>query len=157
MEARRATLADVDELIRLRQVMVDALVDTHLSAPGWEPHAAEVLRAGLADGSIVAFVVDGPEGGLVAGGVGTVAQRLPGPGNHSGRYGFVQSMATDPDWRRRGSGRAVFTALVDWFRAEGIRAIDLHAGPDGEALYRSFGFREGPNVELSWRAAADTP
>ena len=157
METRRATSDDADELVRLRQVMFDALTETHVTEPGWEPHAAEVFRTGLADGSIAAVVVDGPDGRLVAAGVGTVAQRVPGPGNHSGRYGFVQSMATDRDWRRRGLGRAVFSGLVDWFRAEGILAIDLHASPDGEALYRSFGFREGPNVELSWRAAADTP
>ena len=156
METRRATPDDTDELVRLRQVMIDALAATHPTASGWEAHAAEVFRSGLADGSVVAFVVDGPDG-LVAAGVGTVAQRIPGPGNHSGRFGFVQSMATDPDWRRRGLARAVFAALVDWFRAEGITAIDLHASPDGEALYRSFGFREGPNVELSWRAAAGTP
>jgi GNAT superfamily N-acetyltransferase len=156
VEPRPATPDDTDELVRLRQVMFDALTETHVTAGGWEPFAAEVLRTGLADGSVVAFVVDGPDG-LVAAGVGTVAQRLPGPGNHSGRYGFVQSMATDPAWRRRGLGRAVFASLVDWFRAEGVTAVDLHASPDGEALYRSFGFREGPNVELSWRAAVDTP
>jgi GNAT superfamily N-acetyltransferase len=157
METRRATPEDSDELVRLRQVMYDALVDSHDTTTGWQPYAADVLRAGLTDGSIVAFVVDGPDGGLVSCGVGTVAQRLPGPGNHSGRYGFVQSMATDPAWRRRGLGRQVFAALVDWFRAEGISAVDLHASPGGEALYRSFGFTEGPNVELGWRAHRDAP
>jgi GNAT superfamily N-acetyltransferase len=157
VEPRRAVPDDTAELVRLRQVMFDALTETHVTEGGWEPFATEVLRAGLADGTVVAFVVDGPDGGLVAAGVGTVAQRLPGPANHSGRFGFVQSMATDPDWRRRGLGRLVFASLLDWFRAEGITAVDLHASADGEALYRSFGFREGPNVELSWRAAVDTP
>jgi len=70
---------------------------------GWEASCAELLEAGVADGSFGAFVVDDPDGGgLVACGVGMIAQRLPGPGNASGRYGYVQSMATDPDHRRRG-------------------------------------------------------
>jgi GNAT superfamily N-acetyltransferase len=114
----------------------------------------------LADGTVVAFVVDGPDGGVVAGGVGTVAQRVPGPGNLSGRHGFVQSMATDPGHRGLGLGRAVFTALLDWFRAEGIGAVDLHASADGEALYRSFGFTDAKHPELRWRdpgARAATP
>ena len=81
MEARRATVQDVDELVRLRQVMYDALVGSHDTRGGWQAAAAERYRTGLAAGSVGAFVVDGPDGGLIAGGVGTVAQRLPGPGN----------------------------------------------------------------------------
>jgi GNAT superfamily N-acetyltransferase len=107
----------------------------------------------MADGSVVAFVVDAPDGaGLAACGVATVAARLPGPGNNGGHYGYVQSMATDERWRRRGCGRAVFQSLFDWFTDQGITAIDLHATDDGEALYRSFGFREGETIELRWRA-----
>ena len=147
--------ADVAELVRLRQVMFDALGWDDGSEP-WPEACAEVLQRGLADGSIVAFVVDRPEGvGLASAGVGTVAQRLPGPCNPTGRYGFVQSMATDPEERRRGNARAVFAALIDWFKAEGLTAVDLHASPDGDALYRSFGFREGDHVELGWRARRD--
>ncbi len=160
MEARRATPEDADELVRLRQVMFDALVDSHDTVGGWEPYAREAFRTGLADGSVVAFVVDGPAGRLVAGGVGIVKAQLPGPRNHSGRVGAIGSMATDPEHRGRGWGRAVFTALMDWYRSEGITAVDLHASPDGAALYRSFGFTEGPNVELQWRVkpvAGGTP
>ena len=155
MSARRAIAADVAEIVRLRQVMFDALGWDDGSEP-WPAACAEVLRRGLTDGSIVAFVVDRQEGGgLASAGVGTVAQRLPGPGNPTGRHGFVQSMATDPGHRRRGHGAAVFTALVGWFKAEGLTAVDLHASPDGEGLYRSFGFREGEHVELSWRTRHD--
>jgi GNAT superfamily N-acetyltransferase len=153
MEARQATTDDVDELIRLRQVMFDSMDGVMDTSSGWQEPCAEVFRRGIGDGSIGAFVVDAPEGdGLAACGVALVAARLPGPGNLTGRYGYVQSMATDERWRRRGFGRSVFGALVDWFRAEGVTAIDLHATDDGEALYRSFGFREGETVELRWRA-----
>jgi ribosomal protein S18 acetylase RimI-like enzyme len=155
VEARLATDGDVDELVRLRQVMFDALAGDHPTGDGWQEPTAEVLRSGLADGSIVAFVVDGPDGGLVSCGVGTVSQRIPGPANPSGRVGFVQSMATDPDHRGRGCARAVFTALMDGFRAQGLVAVDLHASTEGEPLYRSFGFREGDHPELQWRAGAE--
>jgi GNAT superfamily N-acetyltransferase len=153
MKARRATVDDIDELIRLRQVMFDSMEGVMDTTGGWEEPCAEVFRRGLSEESVVAFVVDAPDAdGLAASGVATVAARLPGPGNLSGSYGYVQSMATDERWRRRGYGRAVFAALVEWFRDEGIAAIDLHATDDGEPLYRSFGFREGETIELRWRA-----
>jgi GNAT superfamily N-acetyltransferase len=153
VEVRRATVDDIGELIRLRQVMFDSMEGVMVTTAGWEDPCAEVFRRGIDDGSVTAFVIDAPEGtGLAACGVATVAARLPGPGNLSGSYGYVQSMATDERWRSRGYGRAVFGALVDWFRDEGVTAVDLHATTSGEPLYRSFGFREGETIELRWRA-----
>ena len=130
---------------------MEGVMDT---TAGWEAPCAEVFRRGLADGSVVAFVVDAPDGdGLACCGVATVAARLPGPGNLTGRYGYVQSMATDERWRRRGYGRAVFAALVDWFRRRGRSPPSTSTPPtSGEPLYRSFGFREGETIELRWRA-----
>ncbi len=155
MEARRATVDDIDELVRLRQVMFDALRGDHLAGDGWQGPARAVLRTGLVDGSVVAFLVDGPDGSPVSAGIGTVAQRVPGPANLTGRVGFVQSMATEPAHRRQGLGRAVFTALMEWFASKGIVAVDLHSSADGEVLYRSFGFREGDHPELQWRATRE--
>jgi GNAT superfamily N-acetyltransferase len=153
MDVRRADAADIDELVRLRRVMFDSMEGVMDISGGWEEPCAAVFGRGLDDGSVVAFVVDAPAGdGLASCGVATVAARLPGPGNLSGSYGYVQSMATDERWRRRGYGRIVFGALLDWFRAEGVTAIDLHATTTGEPLYRSFGFREGETIELRWRA-----
>ena len=49
--------------------------------------------------------------------------------------------------RRRGIGRALLTAAVDWARANGVRKLELHVFPYNEAairLYEQFGFdREG--------------
>jgi GNAT superfamily N-acetyltransferase len=152
-DVRRATTADIDELIRLRQVMFDALAGVMDVSGGWEAPCARFLRNGIIDGTLAAFVIDAPDGeGLASCGVATVAARLPGPGNLSGRYGYVQSMATDQRWRRQGHARRVFAALLDWFELERVDAIDLHATVDGEALYRSFGFREGESIELRWRS-----
>ena len=76
---------------------------------------------------------------MSCGGV-TVATRLPGPGVPTARYGYVQWMAIDPMYRRRGHARAVFEALLDWLREHGVHNVELHATPEGEPLYRSYGF-----------------
>lgn len=147
MDPRRATLADIDDLVRLRGVMFDAMgVDT---GGDWRAACADVLRRCLADGTMAAYVVE--EGGaVVACGVGMLAQRLPGPRNPSGRYGYVQSMATDPHARRRGHAHAIFAALLEWFRAEGVVSVGLHATEAGSRVYRSFGFSDPRHPELTW-------
>lgn len=146
MGLRRATPEDIDDLVRLRGVMFDAMgVD---SSGEWRAECAEVLRRCLADGTMAAFVV--AEGGrVVSCGVGMLAQRLPGPKTRGGRYGYVQSMATDVHARRRGHAHAVFGALLEWFEENGATSIGLHATEEGARVYRSFGFSEPRHLELA--------
>ena len=59
---RRATTEDAEEVLRLRQVMIDALPDGD-SSTEWHAEALPGLRArlGEADGDFAAFVVDHPD------------------------------------------------------------------------------------------------
>ena len=150
MTLRRATPDDAPDLVRLRRVMFDAM-DVDHSDPEWAHVCERVLRACLADGTMAAFVVE-EDGRPVAGGVGMVAQRLPGPKNPSGRHGHVQSMATEPAARGKGHGKAVFEALLAWFAEQGVTSVDLHASPFGEPLYRKYGFREPRHRAMSRHA-----
>ncbi|WP_327323360.1 GNAT family N-acetyltransferase [Streptomyces sp. NBC_01210] len=148
--ARRATPADAEELVRLRKVMQDS----HLGPSpdvSWQPAAVETLRKKLADSDadadLTAFVVERP-GGLAACAVGTIEYRLGGPGNPRGTTGYVFSVATDPDLRRRGYSRACMEALLGWFRERGVSRIDLRASSDGEPLYASLGFVRTPDPAM---------
>ena len=149
MEARWATVDDSAELVRLRQVMFDAMgVGDDAS---WQPRVLEQHRAGLADGRFFAAVVDAPTGaGLAGGAVGMVWELLGGPGN-PGRLGYIQSMATDPEWRGRGVARSVLAHLLDGFRSRGVTRVSLHATAEGEPLYRSVGFAPPGRPELQLR------
>ena len=120
----------------------------------WREASERLLREGFARGDVAAFVVDHPleQARLVAGGVAVIVQRLGGPHNPSGRYGHVQSMATDVEFRRQGFARAILAALLAWFEQRGVLRVDLHASPMGEHLYRSMGFTEGAEPELRWRS-----
>lgn len=143
---RWAGLDDVDELVRLRRVMFDSM-GLAVSPADDEAVAAAFVR-GLPTGELFAAVVDSGEGWLAACGVGMVALRLPGPGNPSGRFGYIQSMVTDERARRRGHARAVLAALLERFDADGVARVDLHATELGEPLYRSFGFVDPRTPEL---------
>lgn len=149
---RRAGLDDVTELVRLRAVMMAELGEP--SAGDWMEACAAYLRATLADGSTAAVVADDPAaaGRLVACGVGVTLRRLPGPNTGDGRIGHVASMVTEPAWRGRGLATAIVRGLLDWYAAEGVRRVYLHASPDGEGIYRGQGFAEGAHPELVWDA-----
>jgi len=142
ISARRATVDDADELVRLRGVLfgIDDGSDEH----GWRDTARRILlrRLGEPEPSMAGFVVDQPgaDGRLAACAVGILEERLGGPRNPQGRVGYMFNVATDPGHRRRGYARACTSALIEWFRNQGAGLVDLRASEDGLPLYTSQGF-----------------
>ncbi|MEU0170116.1 GNAT family N-acetyltransferase [Streptomyces iakyrus] len=148
---RRALPADAEEVLRLRQVMIDAVFASDPSV-AWHGESLPTLRAKLGDpeGDFTAFVVDHPErpGTLACLVAGTIDYRIGKAGDPQGMVGFVFSVATDPGARRRGYARACMTTLLEWFRERGARRVQLTASPDAEPLYVSLGFRPKPDPLL---------
>ncbi|WP_316526516.1 GNAT family N-acetyltransferase [Kitasatospora brasiliensis] len=150
IDVRPAVPADAAELVRLRNLMFEAMPSmAALTGPGpWQATAERMLRERLAvpaeELTMPAFVVDDPQrpGRLAACAVGTLERRLPSPGNPEGLFGFVFNICTDPGHRLRGYARACTESLLDWFDGRRTGRIDLHASSGGEALYRSLGFGE---------------
>ncbi|MEU0284537.1 GNAT family N-acetyltransferase [Streptomyces sp. NPDC052492] len=151
---RRATPDDAEEVLRLRQVMIDSLARSDPST-AWHAESLPVLRARLAapDGGFAAFVVDHPRrsGALAALVAGTIEYRIGGAHNPRGTDGYVFSVATDPDARRRGYARACMDALLEWFRERGAVRVRLTASPEAEPMYRSLGFVPKPDPLLELR------
>jgi GNAT superfamily N-acetyltransferase len=133
------------EIVRLAREMFNSM-GMDLSERGWEAEGLGHVRDRLGD-DLAVFVVDHPAapGRLVASAAGTIARRLPGPLNPSGRAGYVQWVFTDPEYRGRGLGSAVMSALIGWYDDRGVRTLELHATESGEPVYRALGFTdEGP-------------
>ncbi|MEV7012487.1 GNAT family N-acetyltransferase [Streptosporangium sp. NPDC051022] len=154
MSVRPAISEDIPELVRLRQILADRMaqdgsypVDVH-----WRETYAESLRERLGSSDTAVYVVDAPEGGLAACGIGLIFDRFPGPSLPDGRYGYIQGMTTDPGHRRRGHGRAIMVTLMEWYHAMNIRRIDLHATSEAEPLYRELGFSDDGYPSLTWRS-----
>ena len=150
--ARPAGSDDVAGLVRLRGLMFEAM-GLATDDRRWEAGAAAVIRAELATGALIGWVVDAPDGdeGPAAGGIAQFAARLPTPGALGLRRAHLSSMSTDPRWRRRGYARAVLVALLADCRARDVDVIELHATDAGRALYESNGFvvrSGGPEMRL---------
>lgn len=141
-------------MLRLRQVMIDSLPDGD-SSTQWHARSLPVLREklGEADGDFAAFVVDHPDrpGALAALVAGTVDYRIGKAGNPGGRAGYVFSVATDPEARRRGYARACMEELMAWFREQGAGQVMLTASAEAEPLYASLGFVHKPDPTMMLR------
>ncbi len=144
-------------MLRLRQVMIDSVPGADTSTD-WQAESLSTLEARLAEpdgdsGDFAAFVVDHPErpGALAALVAGTLEYRIGRAANPHGRVGYVFSVATDPDARRRGYARACMEALLDWFRERGAAHVDLNASAEAEPLYAGLGFVRKPDPSMRLR------
>lgn len=64
---------------------------------------------------------------------------------HDGHRGWVYYVATDPNLRAKGYGRAIMNAAEDWLRAAGVPKLQLLVRPENSgvaAFYQSIGFGE---------------
>ncbi|MFF4346460.1 GNAT family N-acetyltransferase [Streptomyces sp. NPDC001530] len=148
---RRALPEDAEEVLRLRQVMIDSVFAADGSTE-WHAQSLPTIRRKLADpdGNFVAFVVDHPDrpDALAALVAGTIEYRIGRAGNPHGAVGHVFSVATDPDARRRGYARACMETLLDWFRERGAAQVDLNASAEAEPLYAALGFVRKPDPSM---------
>ncbi|MEV6868037.1 GNAT family N-acetyltransferase [Streptosporangium subroseum] len=153
MSVRGANPQDIPELVRLREILADRMAQdgSYPIENQWQEAYAESLKDRLGSLDTAVYVVDAPEEGLAACGIGLIFERFPGPSLPDGRYGYIQGMTTDPRHRRRGHSRSIMVSLLQWYRDSGIRRVDLHATSDGEPLYREFGFVDDGYPSLTWR------
>ncbi|MGW6911042.1 GNAT family N-acetyltransferase [Streptomyces sp. NPDC054940] len=148
---RRATPEDAEEVLRLRQVMIDSLPGGDGSTE-WHTESLPALRGKLGEpgGDFAAFVVDHPDRpqALASLVVGTVDYRIGKAGNPHGLAGYVFSVATDPGARRRGYARACMDELLAWLREQGAGQVMLTASAEAEPLYASLGFVHKPDPTM---------
>jgi GNAT superfamily N-acetyltransferase len=152
---RKATVRDVEALLRLRGVMFTSR-DSTPAAQHWEGACRQIMLDGLNSGDLLAAVGETEDGTIVASGIAAVHRWLPSPANPSGLKGYIGSMATDHEWRRHGIGRRIADHLIQALHERGIAEIELHATEDGEGIHRSLGFTAHDDVTpLAISADAD--
>ena len=80
---------------------------------------------------------------------------------HDGHRGWVYYVATDPDRRAKGYGRAIMKAAEDWLRANGIPKLQLLVRRENSgvaAFYQSIGYEEAQTVVFAkWLDGREPP
>jgi GNAT superfamily N-acetyltransferase len=128
------------EVARLRVRMLEELGEMGGEDPRTLVGATEAfLQRRIGSGGHFTSV-DEEEGRLVGIASLEVFERLPYPGNLSGREGYVLNVYVEPASRRRGLAGALVRDLVGVARKEDVGRLWLHASAYGRGVYEAAGF-----------------
>lgn len=75
-----------------------------------------------------------------------VYERMPHPGAPPARWAYVGQLWVDPAYRRRGVGRALMAAAIDWATESGMQRLVLNPSELSRPLYAALGFRSAVDL-----------
>ena len=140
-EYKKATLEDIDELVRTRIIVLRAANklsdDVDMSVVEEESYA--YYRRALESGEHIAYLVYDNGKFIGAGGV-SFYQVMPTYHNPTGKKAYIMNMYTAPEYRRQGIAIHTLDLLVKDAKKQGVLQIALEATDMGRPLYERYGF-----------------
>ena len=140
-EYKKATIADIDELVRTRIIVLRAANklsnDVDMSVVKEESYA--YYRRALENGEHIAYLVYDNGAFIGAGGV-SFYQVMPTYHNPTGKKAYIMNMYTASAYRRQGIAFNTLDLLVKDVRKQGVSQITLEATEMGRPLYEKYGF-----------------
>ena len=140
-EYKRATMEDIDELVRTRIIVLRAANklsdDEDMSVVEEESYA--YYRRALESSEHIAYLVYDNGAFVGAGGV-SFYQVMPTYHNPTGKKAYIMNMYTAPEYRRQGIAINTLDLLVKDAKEQGVLQIALEATDMGRPLYERYGF-----------------
>lgn len=145
---RKATLRDLDLLVRHRRQMWDAIASFSTA----DLDRADVVyrrwaRSRMQSGRLVGLIVE-VHSTPVASGCVWLMKVQPRPGGQGTTAAYLLSMFTEPSHRGRGHAARVVRAAIQWAEAHRVSTMLLHASRFGEPLYRRMGFERTKEMRI---------
>ncbi len=148
---RKATAADVRDIVRLRRGMFEAMDETidasklDAMVQACTQYFPDILDAGCMHAWLAVTESQWPIGS----GALIVDQRPPGPENLSGKEAYIFNLYTEPDYRQQGVAQKIMHAMLRWINHQGITAATLVASEEAMPLYEMLGFKPIRAMRLS--------
>lgn len=140
-EYKKATIADIDELLKTRIIVLRAANklsdDVNMSVVEKESYA--YYKRALVTGEHIAYLVYDNGKFIGAGGV-SFYQVMPTYHNPTGKKAYVMNMYTALEYRRQGIAIHILDLLVNDARKLDVSHIALEATDMGRPLYEKYGF-----------------
>ena len=140
-EYKKATIEDIDELVRTRVIVLRAankLADD-VDMTKVEQESYEYYRRTLETGEHIAYLVYDNGTFIGAGGV-SFYKVMPTYHNPTGKKAYIMNMYTASEYRRQGIAFHTLDLLVKDVRKQGVSQITLEATEMGRPLYERYGF-----------------
>ena len=140
-EYKKATIEDIDELVRTRSIVLRAAnklsddVDMSLV----EKESYEYYMRALETDEHIAYLVYNNGTFIGAGGV-SFYQVMPTYHNPTGKKAYIMNMYTVPEYRRQGIAFHTLDLLIKDAWEQGVSQIALEATDMGRPLYEKYGF-----------------
>ena len=143
MTYRKATINDLDELVRLRIEFlkeVQPINTRQFSEEELKVSLHEYLSKSIKNDEFVAWLaISGGE--IIATSGLCFFQITPGFTLIDGKIAYILNIYTLPHWREKGIGKQVFDHILQEANSRGYKCISLHTSEDGRPIYEKFGFR----------------
>lgn len=140
-KCKRATMEDIDELVRTRITVLRAANklsdDEDMSVVEEESYA--YYRRALESGEHIAYLVYDNGKFIGAGGL-SFYQVMPTYHNPTGKKAYIMNMYTASEYRRQGIAFHTLDLLVNDAREQGVSQIAVEATDMGRPLYEKYGF-----------------
>ena len=140
-EYKRATMEDIDEMVRTRIIVLRAANklsdDEDMSVV--EEESKAYYRRVLETGEHIAYLVYDNGAFVGAGGV-SFYQVMPTYHNPTGKKAYIMNMYTAPEYRRQGIAIHALDLLVKDVKEQGVLQIALEATYMGRPLHERYGF-----------------
>ena len=140
-EYKKATIADIDELVRTRIIVLRAAnkLSNDVDMSLVEKESYEYYKSALEIGEHMAYLVYDNGAFVGAGGV-SFYQVMPTYHNPTGKKAYIMNMYTASEYRRQGIAFHTLDLLVKDIRKQGVSQITLEATEMGRPLYEKYGF-----------------
>ena len=146
---REASLADLPEIMRHRREMFLDMGQTNPAAlAAMECTSGTFIRESMAVRKLITWFAETSDA-KIAGGVAVLVHPwLSSPRDPRAERAYILNMYVSPEHRRKGVARQLMKRVLDWCRAEGFRAVYLHASDAGRPLYEQLGFKPTNEMRL---------
>lgn len=140
-EYKKATIADIDELVRTRIIVLRAAnkLSNDVDMSLVEKESYEYYKSALETGEHIAYLVYDNETFIGAGGV-SFYKVMPTYHNPTGKKAYIMNGYTAPGYRRQGIAFHTLDLLVKDAKEQDMLQIALEATDMGRPLYERYGF-----------------
>ncbi|WP_435356485.1 GNAT family N-acetyltransferase [Emticicia sp. SJ17W-69] len=140
---RKATIHDIDELVRLRIDFLKEVQQVETRQYSEEELSLslhEYLSKSMNNDEFVAWLAISDNVIVATSGL-CFFQITPGFTLIDGKIAYILNIYTVPTWRGKGVAKQVFSHILQEAVSRGYKRISLHATDEGRPIYEKFGFR----------------